>query len=107
MRDGEFTDAEREYLLSPDAVAGVSGGSIRYSDRFKIEAQARYRSGERPKAIFGSAGLMVGMVGYKRIERSFARWRENDLEDILAKKMPIAGVSWPQGLSRHNHPCRS
>ena len=87
MRDGKFTDAEREYLLSLDAVDDVVGGSIRYSDRFRIEALARYRSGERPKAIFESAGLMVEMVGYKRIERSFARWRENDLEDILAKNL--------------------
>ena len=87
MRDGKFTQDEREYLLELDAVRDVSGGRICYADAFKIEAMARYRSGERPKAIFESAGLLVEMIGYKRIERSMARWRENDLEDILAKNL--------------------
>jgi len=87
MRDGKFTDAEREYLLALDAVKDVRGGQIRHADALKIEAVARYRSGGRPKAIFESAGLLVEMVGHKRIERSFARWRENDLKDILARNL--------------------
>lgn len=87
MKDGKFTDAEREYLLSLDAVKSVHGGQIRYADEFKIAALARYRSGERPKAIFDSAGLFTEMIGYKRIERSFARWKEDDLKDILAKTL--------------------
>lgn len=100
MRDGKFTEAEREYLMSLDAVDDVRGGSIHYSDRFRIEAMARYRSGERPKAIFESAGLLVEMVGYKRIERSFARWRENDLEDILARNLD---ASAPDRESARSH----
>ena len=100
MRDGKFTEAEREYLMSLDAVDDVRGGSIHYSDRFRIEAMARYRSGERPKAIFESAGLLVEMVGYKRIERSVARWRENDLEDILARNLD---ASAPDRESARSH----
>ncbi len=35
----------------------------------------RYYAGESPAAIFREAGLDPSLIGYKRIERSIARWR--------------------------------
>ncbi|WP_346680962.1 hypothetical protein [Enorma massiliensis] len=35
----------------------------------------RYYAGESPAAIFRETGLDPSLIGYKRIERSIARWR--------------------------------
>ena len=43
----------------------------------------RYHAGERPKAIFESAGLSESLIGYKRIERACAHWREAESKDAL------------------------
>ena len=36
------------------------------------------RAGEKPTALFREAGLDPKLIGYKRIERAFARWRYMD-----------------------------
>lgn len=71
-----FTPEQVRYLESLPAVRCVRNGRIRYTGRFRDECMRRYAAGERPTAIFREAGLPPELVGYKRIERAFARWRE-------------------------------
>lgn len=70
-----FTRSEMRYLKMLPAVAGVSATRITYSDEFRDEATRRYLAGQSPVQIFREAGLDPSLVGYKRIERSFARWK--------------------------------
>ena len=74
-----FTTGERAYLQSLAAVDEVDGRSrIHYADWFRDGCMRRYRAGERPVALFREAGLDPKLIGYKRIERAFARWRYKD-----------------------------
>ena len=41
-----------------------------------ICARCRYHAGESPVELFREAGLDPSLIGYKRIERCFARWRK-------------------------------
>lgn len=70
-----FTDEERAYLLSLPAVTSVKGNRITYSQAFRHQCMERYRAGESPSALFSEAGLDPDLIGHKRIERAFARWR--------------------------------
>lgn len=89
MKNGIFTKSEEEYLLTLDAVEDVCEGKIYYSADFKLDAMKRYHSGERPSEIFASAGLPSSLVGKKRIERAFARWREAEAKGALSlQKQP-------------------
>ena len=72
---GMFSVREVEYLESLPAVERVRSGRIVYAEAFKQEAVRRYLDGESPAEIFRSAGLDSSLIGYKRIERSMARWR--------------------------------
>lgn len=63
------------YLRSLPAVAGVSSTRIVYADWFRRDCVRRYRAGEHPVDLFREAGLDPKLIGYKRIERAFARWR--------------------------------
>lgn len=83
MKKGLFTEEELEYLRSLDAVERAEPLRITYSKEFKEEFMGRYRNGERPKAIFESAGLYESLIGYKRIERACAHWREAEAKDAL------------------------
>ncbi|WP_152600421.1 hypothetical protein [Bifidobacterium callitrichos] len=62
------------------AVARASATRIRYADDFRRACLERYRHGESPTALFREAGLDPKLVGYKRIERCFARWKRQELE---------------------------
>ncbi|WP_436471563.1 hypothetical protein [Bifidobacterium pullorum] len=53
----------------------MRSGRIVYNDAFKRDCIRRYRNGESPAEIFRSAGLDSALIGYKRIERSIARWK--------------------------------
>ncbi len=70
-----FTEEERAYLLSLPAVVSVKGNRITYSRAFRRQCMERYRVGESPSALFSEAGLDPELIGYKQIERAFARWR--------------------------------
>ena len=71
-----FTVRERAYLSSLAAVGRVDASSrIHYADWFRVECMRRYRAGGRPTALFRAAGLAPELIGRKRIERAFARWR--------------------------------
>lgn len=78
MIDGKFTAKERAYLASLPAVKSVSPSHIRYTDRFKVEVMCRYNAGESPSAIFREAGLDLKLIGYKRVERCIARWKQQE-----------------------------
>lgn len=82
MIDGKFTAKERAYLASLPAVKSVSPSHIRYTDRFKVEVMCRYNAGESPSAIFREAGLDPKLIGYKRIERSVARWKKSAIKSV-------------------------
>lgn len=71
-----FMPEQVAYLVSLPAVESVSGSRIRYARAFRDECLRRYALGEHPVALFREAGLDPKIVGYKRIERAFARWRD-------------------------------
>ena len=73
---GVFSDEEIQLLRGLPAVANVTRNRITYSDAFKQVCTIRYLAGESPTKIFREAGLPPELVGYKRIERSVARWKE-------------------------------
>ena len=81
MIDGKFTAKERAYLSSLPAVKSVSASHIRYSDRFRVEVMCRYNAGESPSAIFREAGLDPKLIGYKRVERCIARWKQQERDE--------------------------
>ena len=83
MENGKFTREEREHLLSLDAVDEVRARSIVYNKGFKEECMRRYRSGERPGAIFADAGMPSSLIGYKRIERAIYHWKEAEAKGAL------------------------
>lgn len=72
----EFTRKERAYLMSLPAVLSISGRRIYYAPEFRDDCLRRYEHGESPVAMFREAGLDPKLIGYKRIERCFARWRQ-------------------------------
>jgi hypothetical protein len=78
-----FTEEELRYLRSLDAVERAEPPRITYSKEFKREFMRRHHGGERPGAIFESAGLKAELIGYKRIERACAHWREAETKDAL------------------------
>lgn len=78
---GAFSVREVEYLESLPAVERVRSGRIVYSDDFKRECIRRYNAGESPVEIFREAGLDSSLIGYKRIERCIARWRDRFAPD--------------------------
>lgn len=72
-----FSSREIRYLLSLPAVRSASATRITYSDKFKEYCMRRYEMGDSPAQIFRDAGLDSSLIGYKRIERAFARWRRD------------------------------
>ena len=87
---GIFSIREVEYLESLPAVDRVRNGRIIYNDAFKRECIRRYQAGESPAEIFRSAGLDSSLIGYKRIERSIARWKDTIAVDDAN---PVADAS--------------
>ena len=79
---GVFSDEEIQLLRGLPAVANVTRNRITYSDAFKQLCTIRYLAGESPTKIFREAGLPPDLVGYKRIERSVARWKAAVLKSV-------------------------
>lgn len=65
------------------AIDSVTESRITYSRQFQIDCMRRYLQGEKPTAIFTSAGLNPSVIGHKRIERNIARWKRD--ESIMEK----------------------
>lgn len=85
---GAFSDEEVWMLSKLPAVANVTRNRITYSDTFKRICTLRYLAGESPTKIFREAGLCPSIIGYKRIERSVARWKAKALQSL--EDMPAA-----------------
>lgn len=81
MIDGKFTAKERAYLASLPAVKSVDASHIHYANQFRLEVMCRYSMGESPSAIFREAGLDPKLIGYKRVERCIARWKQRQERD--------------------------
>ena len=75
---GRFSDEEVRLLRGLSAVANATRVRITYSDSFRKLCMRRYLAGESPVKIFREAGLDPELIGYKRIERSVARWKKMD-----------------------------
>ncbi len=73
---------ELQMLRDLPAVANVSKDRITYSNAFKQVCVIRYLVGESPTKIFREAGLPPELIGYKRIERSVARWKAAVLKSV-------------------------
>lgn len=72
---GAFSPEEVKYLQSLPAVAQVTPVRIIYTDDFKRYCIEHYEHGDSPVRMFRDAGLDPALIGYKRIERCIARWR--------------------------------
>lgn len=79
---GTFSDEEVWMLRKLPAVANVTRSRITYADTFKQACTMRYLAGESPTKIFREAGLSPSIIGYKRIERSVARWKAKALQSM-------------------------
>lgn len=73
---------EFQMLRDLPTVANVSKDRITYSNAFKQVCVIRYLAGESPTKIFREAGLPPELIGYKRIERSVARWKAAVLKSV-------------------------
>ena len=83
MTKRQFSRAEIEYLRTLPSIDAVTDSRITYAREFQIDCMRRYLQGEKPTAIFISAGLSPSVIGHKRIERNIARWKRD--EDIMRK----------------------
>ena len=84
---GAFSPEEVKYLKSLPAVAEATSKRITYTDDFKRYCVTRYNKGASPVRLFREAGLDSALIGYKRIERCLARWREAQ-DEILGAEAP-------------------
>ena len=63
-----FTPEQMATLSAIPVVAKVSDKTIRFTEGFKEDFYARYSKGERPDAIFRSAGVDPEMLGELRVQ---------------------------------------
>ncbi|WP_240542092.1 HTH domain-containing protein [Bifidobacterium sp. CP2] len=92
---GKFSPEEVTYLKSLPAVVEASPKRITYAEAFKRYCIIQYNQGGSPVKLFREAGLDPALIGYKRIERCFARWRE-DYRDLLSDQ--AEGTSGEEGV---------
>lgn len=83
---GRFSDEEIMQLRKLPSVANVTHDRITYSDTFRHVCVIRYLAGESPTKIFREAGLPPELIGYKRIERCVARWKESAMKTAKASE---------------------
>ena len=93
---GTFSPEEIKYLKSLSAVAEATAKRITYTDDFKRYCVVHYNEGASPVRMFREAGLDPALIGYKRIERCLARWRESQ-DEILNSGNAKAGVENKRG----------
>ena len=96
---GTFSPEEIKYLKSLSAVAEATAKRITYTDDFKRYCVVHYNEGASPVRMFREAGLDPALIGYKRIERCLARWRESQ-DEILNSGNAKAGVENKLGGGR-------
>ena len=96
MKDREFDDDEIDYLRSLPAVNSVGRNRIRYTGQFREYCMQRYRAGDSPTGIFRDVGLDPSLIGYKRIERCIARWKQQERDE--RDELRGEGFGVPPGL---------
>ncbi|PLS29444.1 hypothetical protein [Bifidobacterium parmae] len=77
VRAPMFSAAQITYLSGLPAVISVGPSRIRYAKGFQRACLRRYLNGANPTDLFRKAGLDPAVIGAKRIERCFQRWRSN------------------------------
>lgn len=88
-------DADRvQYLIGLPAVRSATANRIEYSEDFQRDCMERYAKGDSPVKMFREAGLGPEIIGYKRIERCIARWKE-----AAAKRAAESGEAAAQTLA--------
>lgn len=87
-----FTREQQTLLAHNPNVHSVSSKEIWYTNAFKMRFIEEYLSGKGPKQIFEEAGFSVKMLGYKRVERAAANWRQAYAEGRLGMQ--------PEGKAR-------
>ena len=95
---GSFSPEEIKYLKSLPAVAEATSKRMTYTDDFKRYFLTRYNKGASPVRLFREAGLDPALIGYKRIERCLARWREAQ-DEILGAEASEPAQPWGGGIS--------
>lgn len=98
---GAFSDEEIQLLRGLPAVSNVTRDRITYSDTFRQVCTIRYLAGESPTKIFREAGLPPELVGYKRIERSVARWKEAAIKSVSGSDTMTDGEIIAQLAARY------
>lgn len=89
---GTFSPEEIKYLKSLSAVAEATAKRITYTDDFKRYCVVHYNEGASPVRMFREAGLDPALIGYKRIERCLARWRESQDEILNSGNAKAGGL---------------
>ena len=77
MARGGFSQEELDALNNNKYVIYAENNRIVYSNEFKFLFMKEFESGKSPKEIFLAAGFDTNALGYKRIERATARWKES------------------------------
>ncbi|PWG64463.1 hypothetical protein DF196_08760 [Bifidobacterium callitrichidarum] len=80
-------------------MASASAVRITYTTVFKRQCLTSYYQGGSPVDLFRKAGLPPELIGYKRIERCFSRWRESAAE-IFSGEVPLSEVKSARGKVR-------
>ena len=93
--------AEIQLLRGLPAVSNVTRDRITYSDTFRQVCTIRYLAGESPTKIFREAGLPPELVGYKRIERSVARWKDAAIKSVSGSDTMTDGEIIAQLAARY------
>ncbi|MBT1169581.1 transposase [Bifidobacterium sp. SO4] len=88
----DFTPEQIRYLESLPAVESATPTRVYYTNEFRADCLRQYALGRRPVSIFRDAGLDPRLVGYKRIERAFARWKQAEHETVLPWERPADGA---------------
>ena len=99
--DGSFSADELQMLRKLPAVANATKDRITYADTFKRVCVIRYLAGESPTKIFREAGLPPELIGYKRIERSVARWKKSAIKSVNGSNTMTDGEIIAQLAARY------
>lgn len=94
---GAFSPDEINYLKSLPAVSEATSTRITYSEAFKRSSLRRYMAGESPVKLFREAGMSPELIGYKRIERAFARWKKAEAGAVRGDPSDEGRRSWKGG----------
>lgn len=102
MSRGRLTDEEVKILGKNPYIKSVTYDRIQYTREFKRHFMREYLAGKGPTRIFREAGFDTEILGYKRIERATAHWKEayhagrlEDTQDAVYAKDSLLHNSKP------------